>query len=140
MPRKGQSLKSWATNSVSGVAGIGVVWIYGIGHLVMRVPLARLWEPYGLISILTLLLAPSMYWAITRHDGVGQNVKERIFVSGGYLWSTSFICIVYMGKFGVIPPDVVVLVCILLTITIVLGGVAGYYVSKDAPKESDDGS
>ena len=119
---------------IGGAACIGLFWFYGIGHLVMHVSLAKLWEPFGLVSILTLLLAPSMYWAKTDSRGNPQRVSV---VVGGYLWSTSIIYIAYCTKFGVIAAEDTVPVCIIITIMIVLGCVGGYRASKNLSKESD---
>ena len=66
---KAHSLRRWMLGSLAGIAILGPVDLYGFGHLVFHVPVARLWEPFWVLSIPILMLAPSMYWASNSQHG-----------------------------------------------------------------------
>ena len=118
-------MKSWIGTSLTAIVGTGLVF-YGIAYLAMRVPLARLWKPYGIISILMGLLGPSMYWATTR-----LSLKWSVCVFGVYFWLIVLVYLYSSVQLKIIPPEALVPVDIIATITTAMGCVGGYYSVKN---------
>lgn len=78
-----------------------------------------------------------MYWAMTRHGGLRQNIAETTCVAGSYLWATSAVYVYYAGQLGIFIPEAAVPIEIIVTLMIVIGCVGSYYASTKRSNESD---
>ena len=134
---KAHSLRRWVLGSLAGIAILGPVDLYGFGHLVFHVPVTRLWEPFWLLSIPILMLAPSMYWASNSQPGL--RLKRTMGTAGLFMWLVIVLAIYYSVKFGIIEAEAERPMYIISTLGAGLGTLLAYQVRKiaDGQKPTD---
>jgi hypothetical protein len=97
-----------------------LVQIYGIAHLWMGIPVSNLLRPFLAISVPTLLVGPSLYWA--NRLGTLRIKKVRSgAVACTYLWLMCIVDFHYLAKLGVIAAEDAVPMYIVSTIGCGLG-------------------
>ena len=127
---KASSFKNWILGGVLCVLLIGIVGFFLIFHLGLRIPLAKLEMPFGIIAVLTLLAFPAMYWA-NRSDALRHDIlKRRVLVLGAYLVSTSLVEIHYAARAGIMPTEDVAPLSIIMTIGLAISFVSAYFIRK----------
>ena len=113
------SLLEWIVNSITLLIGIGLLHFYVLAHLVLRVPMFKVWEPFGIISVPTLLFGPLMYWA-NRHG-------RSVWVCGFYLLLIVTDYTHYAMKYGVINVEYPALLYAIDIFMIATGTLGAYY-------------
>ena len=113
------SLLEWIVNSITLLIGIGLLHFYVLAHLVLRVPMLKVWEPFGIISGPTLLFGPLMYWGNRRGRGV--------WVCGIYLLLLVTDYTHYAMKYGLIDVEYPALLYAIDTLMIATGTLGAYY-------------
>ena len=133
---KRESLKKCIAVYVALVPIIGLVLFYGLFHLGLGIPLASLWRPYAMISAITLLACPSLYWAIGDPEHIHDNRKRRIPVLLGYFWAGMVVYIhlyIHYGeRVGIIESEDEIPVLILATFMLLAGGLIAYRMGGKA--------
>jgi len=137
MQRRPKTLSSWIRDCTIAAACLGLVLFYGIGHILRRIPLEKLWGLYGVILVLTLLLAPSMHWATKRNRRGDPNVKRIACVVDIYLWSVSVVYLRYGVLLGAIALKDVAPILIIITLMVFISFVSSYYGSKKLSTNTD---
>jgi len=127
---KAHSLRSWVLGSLAGIAILGSVDLYGFGHLVFHVPVARLWEPFWVLSIPILMLAPSMYWASNSQPGL--RLTRTMGTAGLLMWLVIVLAIYYTVKFGIIEAEAELPMYIICSLQTGAGVLVAYQVHKKA--------
>jgi hypothetical protein len=107
---------------------IGLIAL-GLYHLVFKIPLADLWRPYGMISVLTLSAFAAMYWA-NKAAGLSDRLKRRAVVVGTYMCLTSIVGIYYAAQARIMPAEDVVGLSIVMTTGIVISSILAYFIRK----------
>ena len=134
---KAHSLRSWVLGSLAGIAILGPVDLYGIGHLLLHVPVAKLWEPFWALSIFSLLAAPALYWANNSQPGL--RLKRIMGAAGFFFWILLILGIYYTVRFGIIEAEAELPMYIISTLMDGLGMLLAYQVRKktDCQKPPD---
>jgi hypothetical protein len=78
----------------------------------------RVWEPFGIISMPTLLFGPFMYWA---------KYRRGVWVCGIYLWLMVTVYTYYALKFGVMDGQYPTLLYAIDTFMCATGTLVAYY-------------
>jgi hypothetical protein len=83
----------------------GLTVFYLLFHLGLRIPMERLWEPFVIVSVLTLGAAPGLYWARKEQTLHGGDHRRLFAVIGSY---TLVVLLVYIryGLLEVLFPGV----------------------------------
>src|SRR5438477_10981136 len=95
--RSSSSLGKWLLGGVLCALMIGLIAFLGLYHLVFRIPLADLWKPYGVISVLTLSTFAAMHWA-NKSPQPSNRLRRRAVAVGTYMCLTSIVGIYYAAQ------------------------------------------
>lgn len=136
LTRSKPNVLSWLIGGTMCALFIGLTGFYGLFHLIVGIPLADLWKPYGIVSLLTLVMFTGMFWATEAYARLNDGRKRMIFVLGIYCWSVTMVGAHYGAEFGFLPTADVLPFSTFMTLGLVVSFVAVYYVRKtiDAPK------
>ena len=126
---KASSLQQWISYGFLCVLIQGIIF-YLLFHLAFGIAFAMLYAPYGIVSLLTLLMFPAMYWAVKSYIRLRDGRKRMLLVLGGYMVSTALIGVHYAGRAGLIPNEDVIPMSIIMTIGLAISLVFAYYVRK----------
>lgn len=110
---------------------IGAVTIfYGLFHLGLNVSVKVLWAPFLVISVLTLFLAPGLYWSWKERIIHKDKSKSLYLVSGAYTLLSFLIYVHYALSFGLLSRSSAraAYVAILMGVPAVFVG--GFYLRK----------
>jgi hypothetical protein len=133
------SLKRWIIWSVLGIP-IGLLDFYAVFHLALRIPVADLWEPFGVVSVLSLLFGPSMYWAQKSNVRRRDHRKRVISLAGSYLWLGALVCFYYGVKDGYLAAADTLPLFVIITAMIVIGCLVAVYACKKREHEVSEAS
>ena len=124
------SLRGWITTCALCVPIVGLTSFYGLFHLALGIPLASLWEPYAVVSVLTLAFGPSMYWAVGSYRHLRDNRKRTISVAGSYLWSVVAACVHYGAQVGFLAPEDTIPMYVITTTGIALACLLACHIRR----------
>jgi hypothetical protein len=110
------------------VGGFSVFYI--LFHLGLRIELASLARPFLISSVLTLLLAPALYWCQKQDALYGGDHKRLYFVAGCYTLAIFLTYIHFGAKVGLVPTTYVKPLILLAVIFIPAIYLGGFYLRR----------
>ena len=116
---------------VHGVGGFYLLYHVGVG-----IPLAYLWKPYVIISVLTISMFAGICWAAKGPEN--NRTKRRFIVLGAYMCSTAAIGVHYAAQAGVIADEDAVPFSIVMTIGVAMSMVIAYRLRKSREGNESD--
>jgi hypothetical protein len=124
------SLRSWVIASLCSIPVGGITIFWCLFHLGLGIPIKLLLEPFLVVSVLTLLIAPSLYWS-RKQDAIRDgNHKRLYFVAANYTLLSTLIYIHFGAAAGVIPTHRVGFFDVLALICIPVFYFSGFYLRK----------
>jgi len=123
-------LWAWILASLVSIPIGGFTMFYCIFHLALKIPLSDLIEPFALVSGLTILLSPFLYWS-RKHELLSRGDLRPLFASvGGYTLAVCLLYVYYGGKVGLLSASKLTGYYLFMLVLIPAAFLGGFYLHR----------